>query len=114
MNSDIFILARLSSDRLPNKHLMNINGKPAIKNLIERLRHSKARKIVVCTTNLKSDDPLVEYLKKEQIPSSFVLGAFVMRYFMTLSATPKYRDEGYSLQSEIAESAQGQNSFLLT
>lgn len=67
MKSDIFILARLSSDRLPNKHLMNINEKPAIKNLIERLRHSKARKIVVCTTNLKSDDSLVEYLKKEQI-----------------------------------------------
>lgn len=67
MNSDIFILARLSSDRLSNKHLININGKPAIKNLIERLRHSKARKIVVCTTNLKSDDPLVEFLEKEGI-----------------------------------------------
>ena len=68
MNADIFILARSDSNRLPGKHLLDINGKPAIKNLVERLRKStKKRKIVVCTTKLESDDTLVEFLKKESI-----------------------------------------------
>ncbi len=68
MNSDIFIPARLGSSRLPCKHLQYIDGKPAIKHLIERLHECKEiRQIVVCTTNDKSDDLLVEFLEKEHI-----------------------------------------------
>ena len=68
MNIDIFILARLGSSRLPEKHLKLINGKPAIHHLIHRIKKSKKiRKIVICTTNLKSDDKLVEHLKEEDV-----------------------------------------------
>ena len=68
MNIDVFIIARLSSSRLPEKHLKLINGKPAILHLIQRVEKSKKiRKIVVCTTNLKSDDRFVDILKKENI-----------------------------------------------
>lgn len=63
MNVDVFILARLGSSRLPEKHLKLINGKPAIFHLIHRIKKAKKiRKIIVCTTNLSSDDKLVEYL----------------------------------------------------
>jgi len=68
MNADIFILARLDSSRLPKKHLEKIQGIPVIKHLFNRLKKaSKIRNIVVCTTNLASDDQLVEYLEKEKI-----------------------------------------------
>jgi spore coat polysaccharide biosynthesis protein SpsF len=68
MNTDIFILARLASNRLPAKHLREINGNPVIENLVNRLKKSKKiRKIVVCTTELPSDDNLVNFLKEKNI-----------------------------------------------
>lgn len=68
MNIDIFIPARLDSNRLPKKHLLQINGKPVIINLVNRLRSAKSiRNIVVCTTNLPSDDHLARILDEEKI-----------------------------------------------
>jgi len=68
LNVDVFVLARLGSSRLPEKHLKIINGKPAIFHLIHRIRKArKIRKIIVCTTNLSSDDKLVEYLQENDI-----------------------------------------------
>jgi len=68
MNIDVFVLARLGSSRLPKKHFKEIVGKPVIHHLIHRIKKAKEiRKIIVCTTNLKSDDELVNYLKKEKI-----------------------------------------------
>lgn len=68
MHADVFILARLGSSRLPEKHLKLVDGKPAIKQLIDRLKGAKkVRKIVVCTTTLASDDKLVDFLQKEGI-----------------------------------------------
>ncbi|MEM3062428.1 MAG: acylneuraminate cytidylyltransferase [Nitrososphaerota archaeon] len=68
MNTDVFILARLGSSRLPEKHLKLVNGKPAIKQLIDRLKSAKKiRNIVVCTTTHALDDKLVQLLQKESI-----------------------------------------------
>ena len=68
MDADIFIPATLGSRRLHHKHLREINGKPLIKYLIERLQScKKIRNIVVCTTNSKIDDLLVSFLQKEGI-----------------------------------------------
>ena len=68
MNCDIFIPVRLNSARLPKKAIRKIGNDIAILYLIKRLRKVKnARKIVVCTTTLKSDDYLVEFLKKNRI-----------------------------------------------
>lgn len=68
MNSDIFIIARMGSSRLPGKHLKIILDKPIILHLINRLQLSKKiRKIVVCTTRKKEDDVLVKLLEKENI-----------------------------------------------
>jgi len=68
MNSDIFIIARMGSSRLPGKHLKIILDRPIILHLINRLQLSKKiRKIVVCTTRKKEDDVLVKLLEKENI-----------------------------------------------
>jgi spore coat polysaccharide biosynthesis protein SpsF (cytidylyltransferase family) len=67
-NIDIFILARLGSERLPKKILKKINNEQILKILVNRLKKSKKiRNIVVCTTNKKIDDPLINFLKKEKI-----------------------------------------------
>ena len=68
MRIDIFIPARLGSKRLPKKHLKEINGIPVIKYLLDRLKSCRSiNRIIVCTTNLKQDNELVEYLQKEGI-----------------------------------------------
>jgi len=68
MNIDVFILARSTSNRLPAKHLREINGKSIIENLVDRIKNAKTiRKIVICTTNLPSDDKLARFLKEKNI-----------------------------------------------
>ena len=68
MNIDVFVLARLSSSRLPKKHFKNIGEKLVIDHLLYRIKKAKKiRKIIVCTTEIKSDDELVNYLKKQNI-----------------------------------------------
>jgi len=68
MNYDIFLLVRLDSSRLPKKAMKEINKKPIIKYLINRLNRSKkVRNLVVCTTNKQSDDQLVNFLEEENI-----------------------------------------------
>ena len=65
---DIFILARLNSTRLPKKQLKKIANTPILKILVNRLKKSKnIRNIIICTTNKKTDDPLVNFLKKEKM-----------------------------------------------
>lgn len=67
-NTDIFIIARSASHRLPSKHLKKINEKPIIEQLVNRMEKSnKIRNIVVCTTKLPSDDKLSELLIKKNI-----------------------------------------------
>jgi spore coat polysaccharide biosynthesis protein SpsF (cytidylyltransferase family) len=68
MNIDIFILARSTSNRLPEKHLRKINGKPIIEILVDRMKKSKmVRNVIICTTNLPSDDKLVKILEEKNI-----------------------------------------------
>jgi spore coat polysaccharide biosynthesis protein SpsF len=67
-NSHIFIPVRLSSQRLPSKHLKHVNGEIILLKLIKRLKKcQKISKIIVCTTTDPSDDPLIEILDKESI-----------------------------------------------
>jgi len=68
LNADIFIPVRLTSQRLPSKHLKLVNGEIILLKLIKRLEKcKKIRKIIVCTTTDNSDDPLIEILEKESI-----------------------------------------------
>jgi spore coat polysaccharide biosynthesis protein SpsF (cytidylyltransferase family) len=68
MNIDVFILARSTSHRLPRKHLQKINDKTIIENLVNRIKKSKTiRKIIVCTTDLDTDDGFVNFLKEKKI-----------------------------------------------
>jgi spore coat polysaccharide biosynthesis protein SpsF len=60
--------ARTSSKRLPNKVLLDICGKPMIEWQIERIKSSKKiDKIVLATSSLKEDIPLIDIAKKNNI-----------------------------------------------
>jgi len=64
----IIIQARLSSKRFPEKVLKKIKGLEIIKHIIKNLKISKHKfKIVVATSNHKSDQKLVNFLKKNNI-----------------------------------------------
>ncbi|MEM2674801.1 MAG: NTP transferase domain-containing protein [Candidatus Hadarchaeales archaeon] len=60
----VFITVRMKSTRLPRKALLEIEGKPAIVHLIERMKAAKRPDIVVlCTSTHPDDEVLVETAK---------------------------------------------------
>ena len=64
----IIIQARLSSKRLPNKVLLEINGIPLIEYLIKRIEKIfNNSKILIATSDKSSDDPLVSYCINKNI-----------------------------------------------
>lgn len=63
------IQARMTSSRLPGKVLMEIDGRPVIDYLLERLSYCKYLQIILlATTTNTEDDPLVSYAIKRNIP----------------------------------------------
>ena len=66
--ADCIIQARLSSSRLPNKVLLTLNGKSVLDYVINQLTFCKLiNKIVIATTNLKEDDQIENFAKKNNI-----------------------------------------------
>ena len=64
----ITITVRMKSERLKNKPLLDIKGKFFIERMIERLKTTKRpSKIVLCTSQLKEDDILIDIAKRTQI-----------------------------------------------
>ena len=62
MKVGALVPVRLASERLPNKALLPIAGRPMITHLLDRLfasRYLTPDRVVVCTTQEESDDPLV-------------------------------------------------------
>ncbi len=62
------IQARIGSTRLPRKAMKLIMGKPMLSYQIKQVKKSKAiTQIVVATTNLKKDNAIVSFCKKNRI-----------------------------------------------
>lgn len=60
--------ARLSSSRLKGKVLRNLNGTPMMMQIYHRLKQCKSvDEIVLSTSDERSDDPLVEFAKRNNI-----------------------------------------------
>jgi len=116
----VFIPARLQSTRLPGKHLLEINGIPVLKHIVNRAKKAKnVRKVIVCCTDLKSDDELVDFLKKNKIlyfrgSNKDILKRFLdaANYFQTdiiidVSGDKLYTDPHYI--DKVAEMMKNQN-----
>jgi spore coat polysaccharide biosynthesis protein SpsF len=62
------IQARMTSTRLPGKVLMNIEGKPMLWHVIERIKHSKKTNDIILTIpNTKENDILEKFAKENKI-----------------------------------------------
>lgn len=62
------IQARMNSTRLPGKVLMEVNKKPMIGYLVDRLKKiKKIEEIIISTTKNKKDDSLINFCKKKKI-----------------------------------------------
>jgi len=89
MNRAIFITVRTGSTRLPNKCLLEINGKSNIEFLISRLKKSnKADLIILCTTILPEDDVLCDIAKRNDI--KFYRGSVKDKLSRWLGATKEF------------------------
>jgi len=64
----VIIQARSNSKRFNNKVLYKIYNKPIIWHVISKIKKSKnVKKIIIATSNQKSDDKLIKYLKSIKI-----------------------------------------------
>ena len=62
------IQARMGSSRLPGKIMLPLAGKPLLIRMVERVKVSKyCGRVVVATTYLNVDDPIVDLCKKNSI-----------------------------------------------
>ncbi|MEL6864693.1 MAG: NTP transferase domain-containing protein [Bacteroidota bacterium] len=68
MNIGIIILCRYNSSRLPGKILLEIEGKSILQHIYDRLlKTCPADQIVVATSDLDSDQAIVDYCQAHQI-----------------------------------------------
>lgn len=64
----VIVQARMGSSRLPGKVLLPIGGRPMLSYQIERLRRVRsAQRIVVATTDLATDQPIVDFCAAEGV-----------------------------------------------
>ena len=62
------VQARMGSTRLPGKTLIDIEGKPLLEHVINRIRYSKMiEEIIIATTNEPEDKVIVNMAKKLQV-----------------------------------------------
>jgi len=68
MRTAITITVRMKSERLPQKAMKSLEGKPVIEHLIERLKTAKLPdEIILCTSTNPQDNVLVGIAKKNDI-----------------------------------------------
>lgn len=89
MKKAIFITVRSDSKRLPKKCFLEINNRPAIEYLIQRVKRSKrADMIILCTTELKEDDLLCDIAERNRI--NFFRGSVNDKLERWLGAAKRY------------------------
>lgn len=68
MKTVVLIAVRMKSERLPKKAIAEVEGKPLIEHIIERLKTVKVpRSVVLCTSTHPEDEMLVDMAKKNGI-----------------------------------------------
>lgn len=66
LNIVVILQARMGSTRLPGKVMKQIEGKPMLWHIIERLKHIKLKsKIVIATTEDRADDVIEQFCRSE-------------------------------------------------
>ena len=86
----VFITARTKSSRLPEKCLLEINGKKIIEHIIERAKLiQNSHKIILCTTLEESDNILCEIAEQHNI--SYFRGSTIDKLDRWYRATKEFK-----------------------
>ena len=67
MKKAVLVTVRLKSTRLKKKVLLNVEGRPVLKYLTDRLKANFDGYIILCTSTHKSDDPIEIFAKEQKI-----------------------------------------------
>jgi len=68
LKTAILVTARLKSTRLPKKVIRPIHGRPMIVHMLDRLKLARrSEEIIICTSPIAQDDPLVDIAKQEGV-----------------------------------------------
>ena len=88
MKTVVILQARIGSTRLPGKVLLDLEGRPMLWHVVERIRRSRnVQQVVVATTTSKSDDVLEQFCRAQDI--AFFRGNepdVLDRYYQTAKA----------------------------
>ena len=89
----LIVQARMNSSRLPGKVLKPLVKKePLIGVLLKRLKKvKKINELVVSTSTMKKDDPLIHFLKKKKLNILEVVKKIRLKDFITLQLRLKQR-----------------------
>jgi len=63
----ICLAVRLKSTRLPKKAILEMEGQTTIEHQIDRLKRCKNGEVILCTSTVEEDAPLIEIAKKKAI-----------------------------------------------
>ena len=67
MKTGFLIIGRLKSTRLPKKLLLDIQGRPILAHMFDRIKQCKRiDEIILCTSTNPQDDPLEDLAKQEK------------------------------------------------
>ncbi|WP_440923673.1 cytidylyltransferase domain-containing protein, partial [Candidatus Pelagibacter sp.] len=88
----IFVQARMSSKRLPGKVLLKLGNKTVLGHIVDRIKKIKnKKKIIILTSNNKSDDKIIKFCKKKKI--NFFRGDLNNVYKRYIQAIRKFNNE---------------------
>ena len=109
MKVGYLITGRLKSTRLPRKLLIEVEGKPILSHMIDRLKLAKSvDEIIICTSTSQQDKPLGVLAKENKIKCYFgdpddvllrLLGAaeeYNLDYILNITADCPFVDPGYA------------------
>lgn len=68
LHTGIIIQARMGSAHLPGKVLLNLAGKPVLWHILDRCSHILGSRIIVATSDLAQDKPIVKLCHTYHIP----------------------------------------------
>ena len=109
MKTGYLITARLKSTRLPMKLLREVEGRPIVSHMIDRLKLAKhVDQIIICTSTNPQDDPLEDIAATEKITCfrgdeddvvkrlSDAASAFDLDYVLSITADCPFSDPDYA------------------
>ena len=93
----VFVQARMTSQRLPGKVMLDVAGRPLLAYLMERLAHChRVSTVIVLTSRDASDDPVADFCQQRALKCFrellYPYGGSAMRVSAAFHRLPTHRE----------------------